>query len=62
MEDKILTAILDAYREGVFPMAESAQNDDFAFYDIENFQLSENLELITCRALRSYFSPVIAEY
>lgn len=32
MEDKILTAILDAYREGVFPMAESAQNDDFAFY------------------------------
>lgn len=24
--------ILDAYREGIFPMAESAQDDDFAFY------------------------------
>lgn len=24
--------ILDAYREGVFPMAESADDDDFAFY------------------------------
>lgn len=28
----LTTIILDAYREGIFPMAESADHDDFAFY------------------------------
>lgn len=28
----LTSAILDAYREGIFPMAESAEDDEFAFY------------------------------
>ena len=28
----LTTIILEAYREGIFPMAESAKDDDFAFY------------------------------
>jgi leucyl/phenylalanyl-tRNA---protein transferase len=31
-DDALINTILNAYRDGIFPMAENAESDDFAFY------------------------------